>query len=128
MAVRAHDVGGSPCLQRGWEPRGAVQDVVHALRTFDDYEVIVVNDGSSDGTGEVADRLAATIDRVRAIHHEQNRGFSASYQTGLQHARMAYFTFLPGDHEVARRVGRRDLRRGRHGGSGHPVPRDALEP
>ena len=79
----------------------AVQDVVHALRTFDDYEVIIVNDGSQDGTGEVADRLAATMDRVRVIHHEQNRGFSASYQTGLAHARMAYFTFVPGDHEVA---------------------------
>jgi glycosyltransferase involved in cell wall biosynthesis len=79
----------------------AVKDVVHALRTFDDYEVIIVNDGSQDGTGEVADRLAATIDRVRVIHHEQNRGFSASYQTGLEHARMAYFTFVPGDHEVA---------------------------
>jgi dolichol-phosphate mannosyltransferase len=80
----------------------AVNDVVHALRSFDDYEVIIVNDGSQDGTAEVADRLAATMDRVRVIHHEQNRGFSASYQTGLAHARMAYFTFVPGDHEVAR--------------------------
>ena len=79
----------------------AVKDVVHALQEFDDYEVIIVNDGSKDGTGEVADRLAATIDRVRVIHHEQNRGFSASYQTGLANARMAYFTFVPGDHEVA---------------------------
>ena len=79
----------------------AVKDVVHALRTFDDYEVIIVNDGSKDGTGEVADRLAATMDRVRVIHHPQNRGFSASYRTGLANARMAYFTFVPGDHEVA---------------------------
>ena len=79
----------------------AVKDVVHALRTFDDCEVIIVNDGSQDGTAEVADRLAATIDRVRVIHHEQNRGFSASYQTGLANAQMAYFTFVPGDHEVA---------------------------
>ena len=37
---------------------GAVRDAVHALRTFDDYEVIIVNDGSQDGTGEVADRNA----------------------------------------------------------------------
>ena len=79
----------------------AVKDVVHALQTFDDYEVIIVNDGSQDGTGEVADRLAETLDRVRVIHHEGNRGFSASYQTGLANARMAYFTFVPGDHEVA---------------------------
>jgi len=79
----------------------AVRDVVHALRTFDDFEVIIVNDGSQDGTGELADRLATTMDRVRVVHHEQNRGFSASYQTGLANARMAYFTFVPGDHEVA---------------------------
>ena len=79
----------------------AVGDVVQALRSFDDYEVIIVNDGSTDGTGEVADRLAPTLDRVRVIHHERNRGFSASYRTGLANARMAYFTFVPGDHEVA---------------------------
>lgn len=80
----------------------AVLDVLHALRTFDDYEVIIVNDGSKDGTGAVADRLAATHDKVIALHHNPNRGFSASYQTGLKHARMSYFTFVPGDHEVAR--------------------------
>jgi glycosyltransferase involved in cell wall biosynthesis len=79
----------------------AVRDVVHALRAFDDFEVIVVNDGSQDGTGAVADQLAATIDQVRVIHHERNRGFSASYLTGLNNARMSYFTFVPGDHEVA---------------------------
>src|SRR3954466_13594570 len=79
----------------------AVRDVVHALRSFDDYEVIIVNDGSKDGTGEVADRLAASLDGVSVIHHPVNRGFSASYQTGLAHARMPYFTFVPGDHEVA---------------------------
>ena len=79
----------------------AVHDVVNALRTFDDYEIIIVNDGSQDGTGEVADRLAASLDRVRAIHHQVNRGFAASYQTGLRQARMAYFTFVPGDNEVA---------------------------
>lgn len=80
---------------------GAVRDVVHALRSFDEYEVIIVNDGSKDGTAEVADNLAATLPGVRVIHHEVNRGFSESYLTGMRSARMAYFTFVPGDHEVA---------------------------
>jgi len=79
----------------------AVQDVVHALRSCDEYEVIIVNDGSKDGTAEVADRLAATLPGVRVVHHEINRGFSESYQTGLRSARMDFFTFVPGDHEVA---------------------------
>jgi glycosyltransferase involved in cell wall biosynthesis len=79
----------------------AVRDVVHALRSFDQYEVIIVNDGSKDGTGEVADRLAAELTGVRVIHHPVNRGFSESYQTGMRAARMDYFTFVPGDHEVA---------------------------
>jgi dolichol-phosphate mannosyltransferase len=79
---------------------GAVMDTLDALAAFDDFEVIVVNDGSQDGTREVADRLAAEHNHVRAIHHPHNRGFSASYRTGLENARMAYFTFVPGDHEV----------------------------
>ena len=42
----------------------SVRDVVHALRTFDDYEVIIVNDGSQDGTGAVADQLADPRDHL----------------------------------------------------------------
>jgi glycosyltransferase involved in cell wall biosynthesis len=80
---------------------GAVRDVVYALRGFDEYEVILVDDGSTDGTAELADRLATELDRVRVVHHERNLGFSASYQRGLAEARMAYVTFVPGDHEVA---------------------------
>ena len=83
---------------------GAVRDVVHALQSFDEFEVIIVNDGSKDGTGEVADRLAEILPNVRVIHHEVNRGFSESYRTGLKNARMSYFTFVPGDHEVANRA------------------------
>lgn len=79
---------------------GAVLDTLAAAQAFDDYEVIIVNDGSKDGTGQVAERLAAEHDRVRVVHHNPNRGFAASYQTGLRHARMNYFTFVPGDHEV----------------------------
>ncbi|MCC7370137.1 MAG: glycosyltransferase family 2 protein [Chloroflexi bacterium] len=80
---------------------GAVRDVVHALRSFDEYEVIIVNDGSNDGTKEVADRLAASLPNVRVIHHETNKGFSESYRAGLRSASMSYVTFVPGDHEVA---------------------------
>ena len=62
--------------------------------------MLVVNDGSSDDTGEVIDRLARELPGVRAIHHDGNRGFAATYATGLEHARLPYYTFVPGDHEV----------------------------
>jgi len=89
-----------PAFNEGANLDGAVRDAVAAAQDFDAYEIIVVNDGSHDDTGQVADRLAAELEYVRVIHHEVNRGFAASYQTGLKHATMAYFTFVPGDHEV----------------------------
>jgi dolichol-phosphate mannosyltransferase len=92
-----------PAYNEAENLEGAVRDALDAARAFVDYEVIVVNDGSADGTGEVADRLATELaPHVRAIHHPVNRGFAESYQTGLAHASMAYFTFVPGDHEVLR--------------------------
>jgi dolichol-phosphate mannosyltransferase len=80
----------------------AVRDVVAAAADLDEYEVLVVDDGSTDGTGELADRLARELPGVRAIHHDRNRGFAATYRTGLEHARLAYYTFVPGDNEVTR--------------------------
>ena len=47
----------------------------------DDYEVIVVNDGSADYTAEVPDELAWRYERVRVIHHPQNRGYGGALRT-----------------------------------------------
>ncbi len=78
----------------------AVRGVLSVADTVDAIEVVVVNDGSRDETGTIGDRLAAEDGRVRAVHHEVNRGFAAAYGTGLKHARNAYVTFAPGDNEV----------------------------
>jgi glycosyltransferase involved in cell wall biosynthesis len=90
-----------PAYNESLNVSGAVLDVIEACRDFDDYEVLIVNDGSSDSTGEIIDQLAREHERVRAIHHPQNRGFGAAYGTALNEAHMEYFTFVPGDHEVA---------------------------
>lgn len=79
----------------------AVQDVLTAGAGLDDLEVLIVDDGSTDGTREVAEQLARAHPRVLALHHERNRGFVAAYDTAVAQARMSYFTFVPGDHEVA---------------------------
>jgi glycosyltransferase involved in cell wall biosynthesis len=50
-----------------------------------DFEVIVVNDGSTDSTAEILDELARTYPRVRVIHHPGNRGYGAALRTDAQY-------------------------------------------
>lgn len=79
----------------------AVRSAVEAGSQLEDFEVLIVDDGSADGTTELATQLAAGDSQIRAFHHPENRGFAAAYRTALEHARMSYFTFVPGDGEVS---------------------------
>ena len=64
-------------------------------------EVVVVDDGSSDATGSIADELAAADSRVRVVHHGINRGMGAAIRSGYQAATCEYVTQLPGDAQVS---------------------------
>ena len=68
-----------------------------AERLTDDYEVIVVNDGSSDATREIVDELTRTYPHVRAIHHERNRGYGGALQTGFATAVKELVAYTDGD-------------------------------
>lgn len=63
----------------------------------DDYEIIIVNDGSRDRTGEIAERLAAEHSRVRAIHNRPNRGYGGAVARGLREAAKDWIFFTDGD-------------------------------
>jgi glycosyltransferase involved in cell wall biosynthesis len=63
----------------------------------DDYEIIVVNDGSHDRTAEVADALAAADPHVRVIHHPQNRGYGGALKSGFTASQKPYVFFTDGD-------------------------------
>lgn len=68
---------------------------------FQDYELIIVNDGSSDETGKIAEALASQNSRIRVLHHQKNQGIGAAYRTGLQAARYTFVGLIPGDNEIA---------------------------
>lgn len=62
-----------------------------------DYEIIIVDDGSSDDTGRIADELAATHETVRVIHHERNLGYGAALQSGFKTATRELVFYTDGD-------------------------------
>jgi len=62
-----------------------------------DFEIIIVNDGSKDNTGQVADRLAQNNNRIKAVHHQVNRGYGAALQSGFAAASKEYVFYTDGD-------------------------------
>jgi glycosyltransferase involved in cell wall biosynthesis len=75
-----------------------VREALAVLPTLtDDYEVIVVNDGSADSTAAVLDELARTQPRVRAVHHERNRGYGGALRTGFASATKDLVFYTDGD-------------------------------
>jgi glycosyltransferase involved in cell wall biosynthesis len=101
---------------------GAVESVANSAlavlpRVAEQYELIIVDDGSRDRTGEIADRIAAGDERVRAVHHETNRGYGRALRAGFRAARHEYVFFTDGDGqfdpgelvELVRRVDEADM-------------------
>jgi glycosyltransferase involved in cell wall biosynthesis len=66
-------------------------------RFTDDYEVIVVNDGSSDGTAEILNALERAQPHVRVIHHPKNRGYGGALRTGFLNATKDLVFYTDGD-------------------------------
>lgn len=80
----------------------AIHTVEKAFKGYSqDYEILVVNDGSSDQTGQIAQREADKDPRVRVVHNEKNSGHAFTLNRGYKLASKDYVTVFPGDNEIS---------------------------
>jgi glycosyltransferase involved in cell wall biosynthesis len=69
-------------------------------RLTSDFELLIVDDGSTDATGDIADRLARTDSRIRVIHHPYNLGFIGFAMTNIRNAAKDCMVGISADGEV----------------------------
>lgn len=82
-----------------------VSEIIQALEKIcPRYEIIIVDDGSSDGTSDLSDHLANTSNKINVIHHPINRGLGGVYRTGIENANSDYVTFIPADGQFPPRI------------------------
>ena len=87
-----------PCYNEQENIKPLVEkSIAVAKEITEDYELIIVNDGSADNTGEIADELAKEIEQVKAVHHKQNSGYGAALQSGFKACSKEWVFYTDGD-------------------------------
>lgn len=75
-----------------------VKNVIDNLqKNVSEWEVVIVDDGSKDKTGNIADELAKIDQRVHVIHHSSNRGYGSTFKSGLYGCKYPWIAFIDSD-------------------------------
>lgn len=87
-----------PCYNEEANVQRVVRGAKEVLESLvSDWEIIVVDDGSKDRTGALADELAAEDSRIRVVHHSVNQGYGMALRSGFAAARKQYVFYTDGD-------------------------------
>jgi glycosyltransferase involved in cell wall biosynthesis len=92
--------------------RAAVGELLSELKSLgSDWELVIVDDGSTDATCAIAEEIAAAEPGVRVVHHGTNLGLGGGYRTGFREARGQWVTFFPADGQFPANIVGQFLRR-----------------
>jgi len=100
---KAHQAGQSisvffPCYNEQENVRRTVEKALDVLGQLNrDFEIIIVDDGSSDDTGRIADEVAGRDSRVKVVRHPDNLGYGAALQSGFAAATKELVFYTDGD-------------------------------
>jgi glycosyltransferase involved in cell wall biosynthesis len=78
-------------------PQVIEQTISTVENKFEDYEIILINDGSTDLTESIMEAYQCRYSNIRVIHNEKNLGFGASYRKGVDISKGDYIILLCGD-------------------------------
>lgn len=87
-----------PCYNEQENVARTVEKALEVLEKLNaDYELIIVDDGSADQTGQIADGIAERNGRVKVVHHRHNLGYGAALQSGFKAATKELVFYTDGD-------------------------------
>ncbi|MHC4070558.1 MAG: glycosyltransferase family 2 protein [Planctomycetota bacterium] len=87
-----------PCYDEQENVGRTIEKALAVLEKLDaDFEVIIIDDGSTDDTGRIADEIAGRDNRIRVVHHRHNLGYGAALQSGFKAATKELVFYTDGD-------------------------------
>ncbi len=87
-----------PCYNESGNIKAVISKALEVLEPLGiDFELIIVDDGSSDGMSEIADAMSGQNEKIRVVHHQGNRGYGAALQSGFKACEKEYIFYTDGD-------------------------------
>lgn len=87
-----------PAYNEGENLESTIKNVLTGLKeNFKDWELIIINDGSKDNTGKIADSFSKKDKRIKVIHHNPNKGYGPALISGLYACKYPWISFIDSD-------------------------------
>jgi len=90
-----------PALNESVFIEKTVDQVTNSIPAGKNFEIILINDCSSDETGAIMDNIALTLENTYVIHNRVNMNLGGSYKIGIENARGIYVIMIPGDNSFS---------------------------